>query len=319
MKPQNKALPPQDSQSLEYIDRYLDGLLSEEETDKFEERCYTDTAFFVEVRKREIFRGRVSDMLQAHSEEAEAILAGAEPGVKEKVQRLFELASIRKPILGYAFGVVALVFLVGNVWLITRDFQKSNKLEQLENSNQTLVQNEVELQQQIVEQKTQNTQLSKQLEREKQTQREVLHEKDERIDQLMLNLDTIKKQKNQLEHELARFDSLSPFIASYDVEPVRTRSPMAKKPFAVSQETLLLQLKLSIDIETDYIRFDAELRKVGEENIILSRAKLKYENKKLIWNVPADILSENSYQVTLYAKTSSDEKIFYYYFSVTRK
>ena len=58
-----------------YIDQYLDGLLSEEENDRFETKCLEDKAFFAKVRAQKAFRAKVENFLQM---EGEAIASEAE-------------------------------------------------------------------------------------------------------------------------------------------------------------------------------------------------------------------------------------------------
>lgn len=50
--------------TIAYIDKYLDGLLSEEEVDEFEIRCLEDKAFFQKVRQRELLREQVDSVIK---------------------------------------------------------------------------------------------------------------------------------------------------------------------------------------------------------------------------------------------------------------
>ena len=54
----------------QYIDRYLDGLLSEAESTAFEIRCLEDQAFFQRVKAREQERGDIARILRQADEEA---------------------------------------------------------------------------------------------------------------------------------------------------------------------------------------------------------------------------------------------------------
>lgn len=110
-----------DAELNDYIDKYLDGLLSEDEMDEFETKCLEDKSFFEKVRERELFTQKVAEVIHEEGEEIfEEYLSGDK--IKKTVKppeslidKLKQFWSGIRPIWRFSLipaGVVAVLVLV---------------------------------------------------------------------------------------------------------------------------------------------------------------------------------------------------------------
>ena len=82
-----------------YIDRYLDGALSDEENDAFETRCLEDKAFFELVRRRRLLREQLAQAVQRSGESIFADYAAAASPARPSTRRMWR----------YGFAVVTVL------------------------------------------------------------------------------------------------------------------------------------------------------------------------------------------------------------------
>jgi len=104
----------------EYIDKYLDGLLSDKEANEFETKCLEDKSFFQQVHEREQLREKVAEVIKKNGKEIfeEYLKEKVAPETQAKATNFFEtIAKIWKnvkPIWKYSLvpaGAIAVFIL----------------------------------------------------------------------------------------------------------------------------------------------------------------------------------------------------------------
>lgn len=117
-----------------YIDRYLDGLFSKDEKNKFETRCLEDSVFFKRVRQRELLRDKVTRAIKKEGEE----IFSDDFKIRKKVVKKIIVGQVSviwhnvKPVWKYSLiPVVALAVTMLFVLLPSgNSFNKNKALEQ---------------------------------------------------------------------------------------------------------------------------------------------------------------------------------------------
>jgi len=135
MKEVTKNLANMDTEN--YIDNYLDGLLSEEKKDEFETRCLDDKLFFRQVAERAQLRGKVTQVIIKNGEQIFAAYAKqparrkAEKPVETVIGKIVGWWTNVKPIWKFAMvPVAAAIVLIILVLPGTEEsFQKNTELE----------------------------------------------------------------------------------------------------------------------------------------------------------------------------------------------
>ena len=135
MKEATKNLANMDTES--YIDNYLDGLLSEQDSDEFETRCLEDKNFFCQVAERERLREQVAHVIKKNGEEIFAAYAEqparrkAEKPVETVIGKIVGWWTNVKPIWKFAIvPVAAAIVLIMLVLPGTEEsFHKNSELE----------------------------------------------------------------------------------------------------------------------------------------------------------------------------------------------
>lgn len=135
MKEATKNLANMDTEN--YIDNYLDGLLSEEKKDEFETRCLDDKLFFRQVAERAQLRGKVTQVIIKNGEqifleyaENEFLPKAEKPG-ESLAGKIDQLWSNVKPIWKFSLVPVgvAIVLLILLLSPVEEAFQKNAELE----------------------------------------------------------------------------------------------------------------------------------------------------------------------------------------------
>jgi len=135
MEQETKNLATMDSDN--YIDKYLDGLLSEEEMDEFETRCLEDKYFFHKVAERKRLREKVTQVIKKNGEEIfleyakKEFLPKAEKLDESLAAKIVQLWSNVKPIWKFSLVPVgvAIVLLILLLSPVEEAFQKNAELE----------------------------------------------------------------------------------------------------------------------------------------------------------------------------------------------
>lgn len=114
----------------------------------------------------------------------------------------------------------------------------------------------------------------------------------------------------------------STVVTSFVLLPVTRDSASQVKQLAVPRESQQVQLRLELERREPATSFSAELKRAGtkvwgRENL---SARLTQNGGSVILSVPANILAEGQYEVTLSANTPEGFKnIGFYYFAISRK
>ena len=120
-----------------YIDKYLDGVLSETDTDEFETKCLEDKSFFQQVQAREQLREKVVKIIKEDGEEIFESYLKEEQALKKQVtpvsliEKISQIWVAIKPKWRYSLipaGAIA-IFLIFFLIRSNGDFKENPDLE----------------------------------------------------------------------------------------------------------------------------------------------------------------------------------------------
>jgi hypothetical protein len=319
----------------ELMVKYLLGELPEEEQLRLEERFFTDDEYYQQLlaledelmydyaagglspEQRVKFERRFLDSPQARRK---AELAGAvlnkvaeasarrapAPVVEERRslwQSLLAFFSLQDPAMQFSLAAASALLFVGASWLFYQTTRLRSRVEQIEAAR-------VSQERQSAESSARQQQLSGELERE-------------------------RSRRAQLEQELAtqqaardregRSSSSSTFL-SFILAPGLVRDADGPKRLLVPASAGALRLQLDLKRPDDYRGYRAALRREtpdGPElwSQDLSRARSFASGRTVVVNLPAKLLPEGVYVITLSGRTSGGEmeEIDDYYFNIVRQ
>ena len=301
------------------ITRYLLGELSEEDQSQVEERFFADSIFFwrIEAARNELIDEYLRDALTTdHRQKFESNFLTS-PGLRARVESARMLVKVTSRLstteaftaprdsrqnLLTKLLVAAAVFtiLVAGAWLVRENLGLRRRLEQAESESRALQQKEESLQQKINNEQASHERMADELKREQ----------DERA---------------RLEQELAsvrapqQSEQSSPLIASLTLNPIQERDPRRAPRVVIWPQTKLVRLNVNFDAQT-YVSYHALLA-TAEGAQVWQRAGLKSSAKTVSLNIPANLLTENDYLLTLSGVPSQaqPEEIGKYFFRVVKK
>jgi uncharacterized membrane-anchored protein YhcB (DUF1043 family) len=299
------------------ISRYLLGELTDEEKDFFEERLFTDSSLFeeTEAARDELIENYLRGDLAGQTREKFERYFLASPGRRDTVETLSTLLKVAServlpdaPVIApfrkdrsnrqagrWLLAAAALVIAVAVGWLITTSLRLKNHLEQMESERQALQQREQELQQQLSEEQAGREQLLEELRRE-------------------------QAERARLEQELTRVDSnQQSLIASLNLYPGLVRGAGKTTALIIGASTRLARLRVNFEGKR-YPSYRAVLQTV-EGKTLWQRDALKAAGNSITVDIPASLLKESDYLVTLSGAPPQghQEEIGKYFFRVVRK
>ena len=299
------------------ISRYLLGELADEEKERLEERLFANSDLFAEIEaaRDELIEDYLRESLSSRERERFESYFLASPGRRERVETVNTLLKVasglalpdapviaplrkdRPPKQGarWLLAAAVLVIAIAGAWLITTSVRLRNQLEQIETERQTLQNREQELQQQIREAQTGREQLLEQLRRE-------------------------QEERARLEQEVARGDAnQQSVIASLTLYPGLLRDPGKTVRLKVGAGARLARLRINFEGKR-HPSYHAVLQTV-EGKLLWQRHGLKPVGTMVTLEIPASLLEESDYLVTLSASTGQgqQEEIGKYLFRVIRK
>jgi hypothetical protein len=323
----------------ELMVKYLLGELPEKEQLQLEERFFTDDEYYQQLlaledelmydyaagglspEQRVKFERRYLDSPQARqkAELAEAVLNKvAEASARRAPARVAEerrslwqsllaFFSLQNPAMQFSLAAASALLFVGASWLFYQTTRLRSRVEQIEAAR---VNQERQQAQQSAESSARQQQLSDELERE-------------------------RSRRAQLEQELARHQaardregqsSSSSTFLSFILAPGLVRDADGPKRLLVPASAGSLRLQLDLKRPGDYRSYRAALRREtpdGPElwSQDLSRVRSTASGRAVVVNLPAKLLPEGVYVITLSGRTRGGEleEIDDYYFNVVRQ
>jgi hypothetical protein len=330
---------------------YLLGELKEAEQEKIEKRFFTDAEYsdFLEDVEADLIdgyvRGELSDAQKKSFENKFLIterrrekvqiartLYDYEKNKQPKVVPLVETERISfwdsvraffalpNPSFAYGFAALALVFLLGGLWLYVQNRNLRNDVARLEQERQSETQNIEELrrktkeiEQQADNERGKNEELNEQLKLEK----EKLAQAESRKENLEREIEELKRKNT----DGSQGGGITSAIASFVLPPtVRDQAPTQ---IAVPKTAKTVRLQLQLEDGNNYPSYKAELRNAGGNLLFNSTIRRKSLRgiTFLNVNVPARLLNEGGYELTLKGITQEgqSEDIAFYDFIVKKR
>jgi hypothetical protein len=286
----------------ESLVRYLLGQLSEDELTRIEEKYFDDQESFAQlgVVESELIDAYVRHQLSEKDQQAfenfflqlperrqrvtfaQAFQLFVEQ--KQKAPAVDEKSSFYQAFLhfidykrwSFAPLAVALLLLLGCLWLIFDNMQLRNRLQQVQNGASEIEKREQELQEKLRQERQQVEQLAKDLENERNRQT------------------TQDPSNSDVRPPLAQVISL--ILSS---ETIRSSGGIKKLEMSASTQTIRLIMTFASDENKEVI---ATMKRVGSQDI-LQKAQLKPQTKGLksqvVWALPAKSLDEADYIITI--------------------
>jgi cell division protein FtsB len=274
------------------IDRYVREDLSAHERQRFEQH------FLVSERRRDKVKF-ASALLQAEkAASASQINPGEKPFSKWKPRLSFLYAP--RPALAYSFAVIAALFLLGGVWLLSEVRDLRNVVAQLETERESRAQQEKQLREQMTEQEQRSNELTAQ---------------NEKLEQEMALL---KEQADRANNETPAQPSLLAFILSPS-----SRSSDAPKTLTLPSAVQIVRLQLSINAGDDYPNYQVKLQ-TANGTPIRSWNRLRSTptggGRLISVNVPANLLRAGQYELQLsgLAAPNQLDALGYYYVNLLK-
>jgi hypothetical protein len=304
--------------------RYLLGQLSEEEQTRMEEKYFDDKDWFEQLQlvESELIDSYVCDRLSERDREAfengflqlaerreriefaQAWKAFVEKKSEDKAKN--EQSSFFKSFLNFIVSkplrlipvAVALLLMLGSAWLVFENVRLRNQLEQAQNSASDSARREQELQEKLSQERQHAEQLAKDLETER------------------LNRTSPDPANTEPQNLLAQ---IIPFNLNSDT--VRSTGGIQRLEISTNTKTVRLTMTFVSD---DNKNVTATMKKVVGTGI-LNQAELKAQprgsKKQAVWSLPAKLLDEGDYLVTLNATDEAGAvvEIDRYAFRVVKK
>lgn len=303
------------------INRYLLGELSEDEQSRVEERLFADSLFFwkIESACNELIDDYLRGTLAGHERQRFETYFITSPSRRQRVESVRMLnqaidninataadqTTQRSQSLGHFPKIklllaAALVIAAAGAWLVTETIRLRHRLEQVETERRTLEQREETLRQQTETERATREQIASQLQREQ----------DERA-RLEQQLAAIR--------ETQRFAQAAPLIASLTLVPISVRDPTRMTKLVIGARTGRVRLRVNFDGQA-YASYRAILQTV-EGAQIWQKAGLKASGKTILLDIPASLLAEADYLLTLIGVPAQgqSEEVGKYSFRVVKR
>lgn len=292
------------------IDGYIRGELSEEEKKLFEKN------FLITERRHE--RVQTAQTLYDYQKAKEKKIV---PIIKEEKTSLWDSIKaffvMPNSAFGYGFAALALIFLLGGLWLFVQNRNLRNDVARLELERRSETQNIDELRRKTKEleekannERGKNDELNEELRQEK----ERLAQAETRKEKLEREIENLKRQNTGSQ------GSVASAIASFVLPPtVRDQAP---KEIAVPRNTKTVRLQLTLEEGNNYPSYKTELRNAFGNLLLTNSIRGKSQGTSLLnVNVPARLLAEGEYELTLkgISQQGQAEDIAFYNFIVKKR
>jgi anti-sigma factor RsiW len=289
--------------------RYLLGILSEDERNRFEQRYFSDNAIFEEVEIAEddlvdrYVRGELTDddrhlfeqalsnsprlndrieFARLLSHKTASPVTARQPKVEPVSkpwfwQRLFapEQQSVR-----LAFGFAILVFIIGGTVIVT-------SWRNLRQQSAGLAARDAEL-------KRRNEEANRRIS-------ELQARNEQRASDLQKQAEDLEAQRQSIQEQLGSSDHLENLVASLTLQPGATRSADTRSEFTLNEKFATLSLKLPL-IDSDYSRYRAVVLTPDRKPVSKPRTltpKNTPSGKFLTLSLPLKNISPGDYFVQL--------------------
>jgi hypothetical protein len=270
---------------------YAKGMLASAEREQFEKRflIYAD-----ERKKVELAQAMISELSSITVDERTEPVA-ARGGERNWRERLLAIAGFKSAGMRFALAAAAIVLLLAFVWLALETSRLRRQVSQLE-ANQKAREQEIE--QQSTEQRS-------------------------RVEQLNRELEDERNHRTQLEEEIAHLrqrsdDETRPSIISLILAPGLIRGGGGTKKLTIKDDSAQVRLLLNIG-ESAHKNYQVViLNSDGAQ--VWSRRGLRASQKVVAVTVPARLLAEDDYEISLkgLARNGDYERVGDYYFTVLR-
>jgi hypothetical protein len=276
------------------IDSYVRGEIA-----AGQRRAFEDKFFSSESRRKKVEFARA--LAKVTSEESTAVERAPVfvPQIKRENNLLAFFRSLR-PVPALSFAVIALLILVGGIWLIPETLRLRSELARLRGEQQSREAQEKNLQEQIARERKRSEELAAQLQQEQQR-----------------GPDKSVPAEGQKTVEPPSFVSLI-------LGPGISRGSNNKAKLTIPAGVRTAQLHVGVDPLDVYQSFRVEIRS-QQGKTVLTRDKLQARGGKagraVLVVVPAAVLSPGSYEVSLKGVTDQGkvEDVGFYYFDVAKK
>src|SRR5262249_20148863 len=216
-----------------------------------------------------------------------------------------ELLSLRRPALRFSLAAMAALFMLGSFWLITETIRLRAKLEQLRNQH---TDQEQKLLRQSAGERARHEQLSGELERERQ-------------ERLRLEREMARRQTSPAGRP--SWSPNLPNVLSFALSPGLVRDSGEQKKLLVAPDSEL-RLQLDLKRKGEYVSYRAVLQTAEGAEVWsqdLPKARANVARQSVFLHLPARLLPEGDYQLTLKGRTASGEfeEAGDYYFNIVKK
>lgn len=307
------------------VDAYVHGELPDATLEKFKSYYLASPLRRKKVEFAQAFQtfAEKSDVLQTAVSQDE-IPAAAESKPKQSFAGFFSnIFTASRPSLQWGFAVAALAFLIFGGWLFVENSRLRNLMNETQARRAELQQREKELQGEIANQRTANSEKEEELTRA----REELARLEKQQETERKRLAGLEQERKRLaEQERAETPKQTTLpkqltTASFVFEPQLRRNELQTISIPAQTDSAAMQLKLESD---DYAAYRVVLRNQANNQIIWRSGKLKTrkkgENKSLNISFPANLLKSQIYslEVSGISADGTSEIIGDYSFRVVR-
>jgi hypothetical protein len=181
----------------------------------------------------------------------------------------------------WATAVVVLIAVLAGGWLIVQNSRFQTRIEQLQAERQSF-------EQRLAEQGTRSDDLVEQLERE-------------------------RAERERLEKEIAALQPARSNLVSFILFPVSRLRSEGQKPrqLTLPASARLVELKLEVEPEEEYKSYRVEMRRRADDATLWSKDQLRVQStttgKTVVVEIPANMLSQGDYRLTLQGMTAAGE------------
>jgi murein DD-endopeptidase MepM/ murein hydrolase activator NlpD len=308
------------------IRQYLLGELSEQEQIQIEDRAFADQSVLEQIQavEQDLIDDYVSGDISLQERRGFQIhfLASAER--KKKIAFAKTLATVvnekpapviavstapswrakfaaffTQPVTAYSFALASVLLLFVGSWLVVDRLRLRSEISQLRNAQES--------------QTAQNRQLEKDLADERFRNQE-----------LMANRGTPPQQtpapETQPQTPQQPTTPNSPVVVALSLLPGISRGSNSVPRVAIGKDVNMVQLQIGIDPQESYRRYRVELRTANGQHV-LAQGNLSARGRRIPLSVPASVLGNGRYELTLKGITESGatEDVGFYYFEVAKK
>ena len=285
------------------IDEYVGGNLSAGERKHFEK------LFFASERRRQkvAFARALKKSLQPRAALGEPADSRAQVGRGARSKSFFGFLHGPRPAFSFSVAAIALLFLIGAVWLVVQTTRLRGRLVQLETERQEKQQREGELQRQVAEQGKLNEDLSLRLEREQ--------EERARAQELIAQLERERQQQQTDNQTQGGKRQPSPPVAAFLLLPGAVRGGQGPQVLSIPAGTQTVRLRLSLEDADTAQSFRAEVRRGSADGEVIwgagvVRASQTRTGRAAALSLPARLLTPGSYSAVLLDASGNVQNIY---------